>query len=80
MVESFKTDAYVRINGLLALPGIDIEMKKQQDGKENASEVVDTFSICEDLRKPIEQVGSAYEKLKVRVHKQHLKAATNHKN
>jgi hypothetical protein len=33
-------------------------------------EVLDSFTLSDDIFKPLEQVGSAYEKLKVKIAKQ----------
>ena len=68
---------------MLTLPSIDLELKQQQGGDENAIQIVDTFSMCDSIHKQIEQVGSAYEKLKVRIHKQkerHQNHAHTHLN
>lgn len=51
---------------MLTLPPIDTALRAS--GK--TSEVVDTFTLSFDYFKMLEQVGSAYEKLKVKVAKQ----------
>lgn len=42
-------------------------------------EIVSSFTLSEDIFKPLEQVGSAYEKLKVKVSKQLAKYAEQQK-
>lgn len=84
MVESYSSAdlsnlAHLRLNGKLTLPSIDQELKSSL-GHENASMVMDTLTMCSDMSRAIEQVGQAYEKLKVRVHKQILREEARHKH
>ena len=72
MVESYAIKPHQRLNGKLTLPFLDMNLKKELS-KENASIVIDRFSLVNGLHKIIEQAGSTYEKLKVRVHKQILR-------
>lgn len=55
------------VNGMLALPGLDLELQKLKG--ENAFEVIDTLTMVPEIKRRIEQVGSAYEKLKIKLHK-----------
>ena len=63
MVESFKPreQAHLRLNGLLTLPFFEAALKSPQ--------ILSHFSIVSDLGRRVEWVGSAYEKLKAKVHK-----------
>ena len=53
MVESY-LKAHQRINGMLTLPNIDIELKHRHHGRENAHHVFDSFTLSEDFKKQIE--------------------------
>jgi hypothetical protein len=80
MVESYSSEPYLRLNGKLTLGHIDYALKEQSGGQENASEIVSACAVgAEGFQKRLEQVGSAYEKLKVRVHKLAERAALKQK-
>lgn len=57
---------------MLTLPSIDLELKKAL-GHENAHQVLSHYTYSPDYKKSIEQVGQAYETIKVRIHKQILR-------
>lgn len=66
MVESlpnYKEQAHFKLNGCLTLPQADKTVKE-------TGEIVKGFTFTAALQRQIEQVGSAYEKLKVRVSRQ----------
>lgn len=63
MVDSTKPLKELRLNGLLALPPADPSLGSK-------AHVLGHFAMVPDLKRSLEQVGSAYEKLKVRVAKQ----------
>jgi DnaJ domain len=63
---TFKEQAHFRLNGLLTLPHPDTSLGPK-------GTIFAPLSIVSDLARSIEQVGSAYEKLKVKVAKQVLK-------
>ena len=44
----------LRINGKLALPGIDEELKRESNNEENAKVVTSCMSIVEEIKKKIE--------------------------
>lgn len=48
MVESFKTEPYLRLNGKLTLPPIDEELKRSL-GHENAFVVIDHMTFSHEL-------------------------------
>jgi hypothetical protein len=52
----------MRLNGMFTLPPADETLKEPT--------VISHMSIVDELSRPLEQVGSAYEKLKVRIAKQ----------
>jgi hypothetical protein len=62
MVESIKPTKGYKINGLFTLQGADPDLKDQVV-------IVSGISLVPELCRPVEQVGSGYEKLKVRIAK-----------
>jgi hypothetical protein len=63
MVESTIPCKHIRLNGLLTLPSADASFPA-------GGQVIDSFTLSDEINKPLEQVGSAYEKLKVKISKQ----------
>lgn len=50
MVESYSQSGY-RINGMLALPDIDHELKHRHHGRENAHHIYASFTLSEDYKR-----------------------------